>query len=79
MITESNRHEVAMLLSEAARISQRFGAVSLAMSGIDDEVSRSSIDELLRSYAGEVDAYFRRAAFHLGYTVSKADQVEDAA
>lgn len=77
MITEDNRHEVAALFSEAARISHRFGAISLVLSGIDDETSRASINELLSAYAGEVDAYFRRTATLLGYTVSKVE-MEDA-
>ncbi|QHW26619.1 hypothetical protein GYN07_20780 [Rhizobium leguminosarum bv. viciae 248] len=79
MITEANRHEVAILFPEAARSANKFSAISLALLGVDDDISRSSLDELRRGYAGEVDTYFNRIASLLGYTVSRVDQVEDAA
>ncbi|MEK1931466.1 MAG: hypothetical protein AAAC47_17150 [Pararhizobium sp.] len=74
MITEANRHEVTMLLANALGAGSKFSALSLALMGIEDDDSRSSIDELLRAYQADVDTAFNRLAALLGYTV-KAEEV----
>lgn len=71
MITEANRHEITMLLAEGLSAASKFSALSIAISGIDDPESKSSVAELIRSYQIDVDTGFNRLATLLGYTVNR--------